>query len=31
MGVNFVDTAREYQGGEYLIGRVMRARKLAVT
>ena len=30
MGVNFVDTARECRGSEYLIGRVMRAGKLAV-
>ncbi len=31
MGVNFVDTAREYQGSAYPIGRVKRAGKLAVT
>ena len=26
LGINFVDTAREYQGSEYLIGQVIRAR-----
>ena len=26
MGINFVDTAREYQDSEYLIGQVVRAR-----
>ncbi len=26
LGMNFVDTAREYQGSEYLIGDVIRAR-----
>lgn len=25
-GVNFVDTAREYEGSEYLLGKVIRAR-----
>ena len=27
MGINFVDTAREYQGSEYLIGEVVRERE----
>ena len=27
MGINFVDTAREYQGSEYLIGQVIRERE----
>ncbi len=31
MGVIFVDTAREYQGSEHVIGRMMRAGELAVT
>ena len=26
LGIDFVDTAREYQGSEYLIGQVIRAR-----
>ena len=26
LGVNFVDTAREYEGSEYLIGRMLRER-----
>ena len=30
MGVNFVDTAREYQSSEYLIGRVVRTGERAV-
>ena len=27
LGINFVDTAREYHGSEYLIGQVVRARQ----
>ena len=27
LGINFIDTAREYSGSEYLIGQVIRARK----
>ena len=27
LGINFIDTARIYQGSEYLIGKVIRARE----
>ena len=28
-GINFVDTARDYAGSEYLIGQVIRARRMS--